>query len=413
MLVRCAGAWNPGPGGTNEALRLLESALKDERHVVRIMAMRGLARLGGQVPVEQIKDAITTSDEWRRKFSVGCIVWFITSALDPSLAGQQFTFPGDEPSAVAVDCGLLLAGYGLIGSQKALSDETFGWLLEQLKLKLEEGYPMFYLSSGADAGGYRIETAQPLTVDRMNEELAAVLRQHAPAHSGQVLEALREADPYGRLILLQTTAHIATNAAVRELLWRLAETGETAEEQKTYRDRLYAEKIEEVQKSLMWNQSINYSAVREYADTVSESIWAQNRRMAVNQLSATLEDQAEFDRICALFEDRQVARSVLLLLLDKGGDQLSSRVPESRLQHKEAEVRMCAAIARLIAVDSPDARTVLTEALTGDEDRAAFAARLTLRAKTPALAEAVRSAKDVKPVSVAGFLLRQLMFDVQ
>lgn len=412
MLVRCAGAWHPAMDGTNEAVRLLLNGLEDERHVVRVMAMRGLARLGVEQPMETIQRAMTSTDEWRKKYSLGCMVWWFTSAADPSLAGQQFTSASETYSENAVDCGLLLVGYGMVASRAVLSDDAFDWLLQQLKLKPDEGYPMFYLSSATDVDGYRAECAQPLSSDRMNKELTAVIAKHAPDHVEQLLGALREADPYGRMILLQAVERVATNAAVRAWLWRIAECGDRME-QKSYRDILYSEKLGEVQKGLMWNQSINYSALNDYADKLSEVIWQQNRRIAVNVLAATAEDEADFNRLESLLADGQAARSVLLLALVRDEETLLGRVPATLLKSEDAEVRMCAAIARLTVVDSPEVRMVLTDALKGDEDRICFAARLALRSKSIALAETVRAITGVKSISVAGFLLRQLEFAAQ
>lgn len=408
LLVRCAGAWHPAGGATNEAIRLLQGALDDERHVVRVMALRGLAKHGVAVPLETVKRTIASTDAWRRKYTLGCMVFFITSAVDPSLNGRQFTFPGSTYSEQAVDCTLLQAGYGLVGGHEALSDEAFDWLLQQLKLSPGDGYPVFHLSSASDREGYRVEFAQPLTADRLNADVLLGLAKHAPSHSGRLLAALRQADPYGRLILLQATERIATNSEVRALLWRIAEGEGQAAEQAAYREEIYTRKVAEVSKGLGWNQTVNYSAVREYAETLAGLIWKQSRRISISQLAATAEDTAELERLGALLSDGDSARGALLALLSRGPDTLAAHAPADLLTNTDAEVRMCAAIARLTREDVPEARTALASALKGDDDRISFAARLALQAQTPALREAVRSVRVSKPVSVAGYLVRRV-----
>ncbi|HPA21128.1 MAG TPA: hypothetical protein PLU30_25515 [Verrucomicrobiae bacterium] len=408
LLLRCAGAWNPATGRTNEAVKLLQGALTDELHVVRTTAMRGLLKLDAAVPIETITRAITTSAEWRKKFTLGCMALVLTSAKDPSLVGRVITFQGSAPSENAVDCALLQAGYALVANQPALSDDAFAWLLNELKLKPGEGYPTFYLSSASSVGGYRIESAQALSADQVNAGLVAAISKHAPNHGEQLLAALRQADPYARMILLPATEPLATNVTMRARLWRIAESGAQTPEEKAYRDKLYGQKVEEVRKGLMWNQTVNYSAVGEFADKLTAAVWKQSRRTAVNQLGATAEDPAEFERLGALFQDGQVSRAVLLLLMGQNREFQARYAPIALLKHHDAEVRMCTAIAQLIGQDSAEARTVLTDVLKGDEDRVNFAARAALLTKTPALAEAVCSASGIEPVSVAGYLMRRL-----
>ena len=403
LLVRCAGAWNPRLGQTNEAVRLLETALEDERHVVRVTALRGLTRLGAETPVDKIKLALTTSDEWRKKYS--------RSYYEFQIDGQTLYIPLDEsrPSPDAVDGSLLQAGLALIGNRTSLDANTFEWQLQQLKVKYGEECPKFYLSTNMVVNGYRVECAQRLSAERQNADLVDIIAKHAPDHAGQLLNALDKADPYGRMVLLQATGSIATNSAMRKLLWHIAEGEGGKREYKQYRDKLYTDKVAEVSKNLGWNQSVNYSGVSDYADTLAQKILEQSRRLAVNQLASTAEDPAEFERLAALLSDGQTARAAFLVLLNRDNDFMERYAPESLLKHEHPEVRLCSAMIRLCLADSPAGREALAGALKGDQDRVAFAARVALQTKKPAIVETVRSAEDVKSVSVAGYLVRRLM----
>jgi hypothetical protein len=404
ILVRCAGAWHPESGKTNDAVRLMEGALEDERHVVRVMALRGLAKHGVDLPMEKIKRAMTTTDAWRKKYTQGRFVL--------NIDGRQYVFLSGH-SASALDGTLLQTGYASIASKAALSDDEFAWLLQRLNHKPWDRDDGFSLSLAPDVDGYRTESVSWLSAERLNGEVLTALAKHASSHVEQLMAASRQSDPYGQLVLLQAAERIATNATVRPWLWRIAESGDQTPEQKAYRDKLYAEKVEEVRKGLGWNQTINYSGISDYADKLAVTIWKQSRRLAVSQLAATAEDAAEFDRLGALFSGGHTARAALLALLSRGEDFLARHAPETLLQHEDAEVRMCAAIARLSMADSVVARTVLTDALKGDEDRISFAARVALKTKTPALSEVVRSVTGMRPVSVAGYLVRRLAFDAR
>lgn len=397
-LVRCAGAWHPEGGLTNEAARVLEAALDDARHVVRVMALRGLSRLGRAAPLEKIKQAMTTSQEWRDRYTRG--------SFEIPIDGAMYYFVTDGPSSDAIDCALLQSGFVAMSLCDDLDAASFTGCVERIS-GLGREYPGFSLSTNTVEHGYRIERAETVSSDKMNADIADLLERHAPRHAAAMTLAVKEAEPYRRMVLLQAVGPIATNATMRELLWRIAEEKEDGE---AYENRLYEEKVSEVSKNLGWNQTVNYSGISDWAARVAGSILGQSRCLAVNHLAATAEDPAELERLAALLGDGQTARAALLVLLNRDSAFIERHAPDALLKDESPDVRLCTALVRLVAADSADVRTVLADVLKGEPDRVALAARVGLQTKSPAIIETVLKAEGIDPVSVAGHLIRRLMF---
>jgi len=411
MLVKVAGAINsPGINRTN-AVQLLKQGLEDERHAVRLTAIQGLIKYGVDIPLDNIKQSIKSTDAWRKKYTLGCMVFTITSAVDPSLDGKQFFLTSETPSEFAVDGELLQAGYALLASKVRLSDGEYDWLLQQITGNPNEGGAMFYMSTVPDMAGYRVEYAQPRTGEKLNSDIAEVLGKHASQHSAQLLKAIREANPYARLFLVQAAGTLATNADGSAELWRIAEASLSDPSAKAYRDKLYTDKVRDVEKGLMWNQKANYTAIGTYADEVSGQIAKLTRRFAINHLAACAEDETEFNRLARLLGNKEGARAVVPVLLNRGKESITRYATLDLFKHTENEVRMSAAILRLYIEDSADARRVLTEALQNNPDGVEFTARVALAVKKPAINEVLLSLKDVKPLTIAGYLLRRIEFD--
>lgn len=414
-LVRVAGAFSAKGEAKTKAVETLKKALEDERHLVRMLAMKGLIRHGIDISRQQVEATVGTSDEWTRKyFSDGN-----TFVMISSLIGTE------KLDANQTNSLLSQVGYALFARQTALSDGDFGWLLSRLRdnLSVVTRKPWNSGTGGFTVGsdnkrpldvetimnacvvdGYPVEDNRVVSEADINEGLWPLIGKHAPSHAPQLLSALRTASPYVRLFLIQATTGVATNASIRTELWRLAESVEITSEEKAFQNTLVDETTKMFSGGL---RTVNTMAVQDAARELVKRIHTQSRCLAIRALAVGTAPE-EVARLARLLPDTQVARAIVPALLVKGRELSGKQVAVELLRHQDKDVRLAAAILRLYAADEPEARRVMADALRGDDEALAFAARVAFAADTPALSEVVLAMGDASEETLVSHLVRRV-----
>ena len=392
-LVRVAGSFKPAPDEKGLAVRTLEDGLIDDRHVVRRLAILGLTLLDVDVSRDKIERALICSDEWQKQYcKLSALASFLNVESDPT------------------NSALSAAAYSLFANNRKLSEDDYRWLIGQIRTNLPVIPKQYWVISGDNpsiVNGYPIEDVDAMAVERINATLSQALAKHASDHPTLILNALLDANPYARMVLLQGVAGASTNAGVRNELWRIAESASTTSDENEYEEGLAQQTIEQAGKGLMFNQTVNTWKVREIVGEVVQRIHAQNRRLAIAAL-ATGANNKDIARLAPLLSDPQSARALVPILLVQGKEAINKFVPAVLLTNNDAEVRMAAAILRLYVEDEPMAREVLESALSGKEDLVEFTAKVALAANNPALCKAVRAANNAPEMSLAGHLSRRV-----
>ena len=391
-LVRVAGAFNPAPDEKELAVRTLEEGLFDDRHVVRRLAILGLTLRDVDVSRDKIEKALTCSDEWQKQYcGLSALASFLNVESDPT------------------NSALSAAAYSLFANNRELSEIDFKWLIGQIRTNLPVIPKQYWVISGNNPSiinGYPIEDVNAMAAEKINSTLSQALAKHASDHPALFLNALLDSNPYARVILLQGVAGASTNTAVRDELWRIAESASTTSYESEYEEGLAQQTIAQAGKGLMFNQTVNTWKVREIVGEVVQRIHVQNRRLAIAAL-ATGANNKDIARLTPLLADPQSARALVPILLVRGKEAINRFVPAELLTNSDAEVRMAAAILRLYVEDEPTAREVLESALNGKEDLVEFTAKVALVANNPALCKAVLAAKNIPEMSLAGHLSRR------
>lgn len=398
-LALVAGALTPQDGGEEAALRLLETSLTNNVHMVRVLAMVGLTAKRQPIPSAIIEEAIRTSDDWRAQhvllFGEGA-----GNTINLLLAGGKQTNNYEDGQ-------LPRYGYTLFAAPAERSEDDVRWLIGQLRPDPPLLRKIGWMKDMDGPDGYVQETSENQTADRLNSILADGLSKHAVAHPEPVLEALGSANPYTRLFLIASLAPAAgSNDAVRAALWKIAEPGSSrpSAEDAAYTKALQDRIVAKVQSTLSYNQYVNRGAVDSAVNTVLDRLRIQCRRSALAALAGTETDQ---DRMAALLRDPEVARTLVPYFLKGGAEAVERHAPASLLDHRSSEVRLAAALLRLSAADEPAARKALASTLN-DPDASEFAARFALASRNKAVSDVVMGARKVQALSVTGHLIRRL-----
>lgn len=398
-VIRAAGAiaaWNEN--GTN-GVRTLVDLLSDERHMVRKMALRGLLMYKVGVTRSELEAAMTTTPEWVAKY-----VGFMGSSVGGTIrigsvsSGSATNHYRDE--------SLCVAGFPVLGSVSNMTAVDFRWLIGQLRPDPPISTPFIFSTKNDTADGYRWEILETASSEKVNAELAKVLRLKAPQHQDIVLDALKNATPFARLYLLQAASGVASNPAIRTELWRIADGARPLDEA-GFRKALVDKIAEEVRAALLYNQTVNYGGIETGVGKIMDNIHTQSRQQALTALSPCT---GELQRVAVLLQESDMARSVCLILLANGRDAIVKYVPsEGSPEYSRAnpESRLVMAMLNLWARDEPATRAALAGALTREDD-IVFAARIALATKQPAMRQVIVESAKVPPLSLAGHLLRRL-----